>query len=447
MPRLLLLFLSATSTLLSLGQAARLVFNNGAATPGNHPYVVFNPAANAGTYLVIENPTVSGIMQLGMTTGVPVIKSEREENKIRWAMASSTGNYVVPFSTASGVAMPLTLTKATPGIGAGSIIFSTYNSLSVGTAVADGWNNDNYRPSDVTHMHDALTGLLNNSGDAIDRFWIIDAGEGSFAYGAKPTVGLSFGFDPNEANPNNDVSGQNTPGLAGLLLAQRFNYTLNKWNDILPMGVLAGNAMTGVVPSVANFFRSWTLSNSTHPLPIQLVAWEGQCDGRVVLLKWTTASEQDNAYFTIEKSRDGNEWSAIGTVPGAGNSSQMISYSFTDDAPQGLGYYRLRQTDINGTNTVSYTIATGCGTDNGTAIVSAWDDGTYLNLVVSSTIDAVYDLMLMDAQGKVMTTRSSQAINTGSTTLRVDKRDIATGIYMVQLLNSTNMMSRRVHLD
>lgn len=53
----------------------------------------------------------------------------------------------------------------------------------------------------------------------------------------------------------------------------------------------------------------------------------------------------------------------------------------------------------------------------------------------------------MDSQGKVMTTRASQAINTGSTTLQVDKRGIATGIYMVQLFNSTNMMSRRVHLD
>jgi hypothetical protein len=62
-------------------------------------------------------------------------------------------------------------------------------------------------------------------------------------------------------------------------------------------------------------------------------------------------------------------------------------------------------------------------------------------------MDGVYDLTLMDAQGKIITTRASQVINTGITTLRVDKRGISTGIYMVQLLNSTNMMSRRVHLD
>src|SRR5690606_2251428 len=171
------------------------------------------------------------------------------------------------------------------------------------------------------------------------------------------------------------------------------------------------------------------------------------CEGRTVSLKWTTASEQDNAYFTIEKSRDASIWSAIGTVPGARNSSSMISYSFTDDDASVLAYYRLRQTDLNGTTEVSNTIAVGCGVEHGTAIVNAWDDGTYLNLVVSSTLDGVYDLTLTDAQGKVMTTQAAQVINTGSTTLQVDKRGIATGIYMVQLLNNTNMMSRRVHLD
>ncbi len=422
----------------------------------NHPWVVFNPdnnpATNPGTYLVLDNSNSNAITQLGVTTA-PVIKSETELNKIRWATGSATGTYVIPFSTTSGVSMPLSLNKSTAGTGLGSIIFSTYNSLgkTTGSPVITGWNNNNYRPSDVTHMNDEPTGLVNNSENAIDRFWIIDAGEGSYAYTAKPTVNITFGFDPNESFING-VTGNN-PVLNSIsntnLVAQRFNSSINFWYDILPMGAQTSTTeVSGVIPpSPASFYRSWTLSNTLQPLPITLVEWDGQCEDRVVKLTWTTASEQDNHHFTIEKSRNANEWAAIGTVPGAGNSSSMISYSFTDDGAQGLAYYRLRQTDINGTNTVSNVIAAGCGTDNGTAIVNAWDDGDYLNLVVSSTLDAVYDLTLMDAQGKLMTTRASQVINTGSTTLRVDKRGIATGIYMVQLLNSTNVMSRRVHLD
>ncbi|HRQ84564.1 MAG TPA: T9SS type A sorting domain-containing protein, partial [Flavobacteriales bacterium] len=343
-------------------------------------------------------------------------------------------------------AMPLSVQVTTAGSADGSLVFSTYNSLAVGTPVNAGYDNNGYRPSDVTHMHDEPTGTANNSSNAIDRFWIIDAGEGSYAYTTKPAVNITFGFDPVETNGN----GGNDPAIQaanGNLVAQRFNSSLGLWYDILPLGAQSGNTVGSVNPAPADFLRSWTLSNKNLPLPITLAAWEGRCDGGAVKLAWTTASEQDNLFFTIEKSRNATDWAAIGTVPGAVNSSQMIQYSFVDEDAHGLAYYRLRQTDINGSSTVSNTLAVGCGTGNGTAIVNAWDDGGYLNLVVSSTIDGAYDLVLMDAQGKVMASRGAQTINTGTTTLRVDKRDIATGIYVVQLYNSTNMMSRRVHLE
>ncbi|HMN05281.1 MAG TPA: hypothetical protein PKD45_06110 [Flavobacteriales bacterium] len=443
MHRPLLLLFGAVSTFLSYGQAARLVLNNTAATAGQHPYIVFNPAANAGTYLVVDNPATTGITQLGVVTA-PVIKSEREENKIRWATGATTGAYVIPFSTASNVAMPLTVNKTSAGAGAGSLILSTYNSQSVGLAVNAGWDNSAYLPSDVTHIFDMPSGSVNNSANAIDRFWIIDAGEGAYAYTTKPGVTLTFGFDPAEAAINGTPG--NNPSLNGNLVAQRFNSSINKWYDIPVMGSQMGNTVGGVSPSPADFFRSWTLSNTLLPLPVQLVEWNADCDGGNVVLKWTTASEQDNLYFTIEKSRNAQEWTAIGAVPGAVNSSYMISYSFTDDDAQGLAYYRLRQTDINGSSTVSSTIAAGCGKDGGTAIVNAWDDGSDLNVVVSSTADGVYDLILMDAQGKILSIHPTQTVGTGFTTLRVDKRNIATGIYVIQLLNNAHMMARRVHV-
>ena len=458
MYRASLLLLAVGSALISQGQAARLVFDGTGTAINQHPYVVFNPdpnvATNPGAYLVINNSNANAISFAGtLTSNTPIIKSEAEQNKIRWAIANATGTYVLPYSTGGwspDAAMPLTVQVTGAGSGGTmpSIIFSTFNSLgkTTGGPVANGWNNDNYRPSDVTHMNDMPTGTVNNSANAIDRFWIIDGSEGSYAYGVRPTVNITFGFDPREAN----VNGGNSAALNaanGNLVAQRFNAGLNKWYDILPMGAQSGNTVAGVTPSSTDFMRSWTLSNTLLPLPIQLVAWAGKCDGTSILLKWTTASEQNNAFFTIEKSRDAQDWSTIGTVAGAGNSSGMISYSFVDHESQDLAYYRLRQTDLNGTSTVSNTIAVGCGRDNSTDIVNAWDDGTYLNLAVSSTMDGVYDLTLTDAQGKIITTQASQVINTGITTLRVDKRGISTGIYLVQLLNSTNMMSRRVHLD
>lgn len=448
MSRPLLFLLGAATSLISYGQA-RIVFNSASTATGQHPFIVFNPDANAGTYLVIDNSNANAITMAGaVTADVPIIKSEREENKIRWAVGNGVGTYMIPFAsgrTLAGIAMPLTMQVTSAGDANGSVVFSTYNSQSIGTAVTAGWNNDLYKPSDVTHVLDMATGSMNNSANAIDRFWIIDPGESGFAYATRPGINLTFGFDAVETAAN----GGNDPDLAAAnnnLVAQRFNSGIDKWYDIMPMGAQSGSTVIGVAPGGGDWFRSWTLSNIQNPLPIQLLEWDGKCEGKLVRLSWTTASERDNDFFTIEKSLDNESWVAIGTVRGAGNSSHMISYSFVDEGASARAYYRLRQTDFDGTNELSHTIVAGCGNGNGTTIVTAWDDGVDLNLEVSSTLEGIYELTLMDGQGKILMVRPSQVIQTGITVLRMNKRDIATGVYVVRLHNKDDVMTRRVHI-
>jgi hypothetical protein len=86
------------------------------------------------------------------------------------------------------------------------------------------------------------------------------------------------------------------------------------------------------------------------PLPVELISFEVRCrHNKTALLKWVTASELNNDYFSIERSGNGNDFEIIGTVEGNGNSTITINYSFTDDLPdEGISYYRLKQTDYNG---------------------------------------------------------------------------------------------------
>ena len=76
------------------------------------------------------------------------------------------------------------------------------------------------------------------------------------------------------------------------------------------------------------------------------------------MLKWETASEINNDYFIIERSRSAEGFESIGKVPGANNSEQIRYYSFTDHKPwEGINYYRLTQVDFDGERTSSYIIA------------------------------------------------------------------------------------------
>jgi hypothetical protein len=99
---------------------------------------------------------------------------------------------------------------------------------------------------------------------------------------------------------------------------------------------------------------------ATCLLPIELPSFTGDCSGGTRVLNWSTATESNNAYFTIEYSTDGVSWQAAGTVAGAGNSSTMRNYSFTDGALRpGTVYYRLRQTDLDGKSSYSSIISVG----------------------------------------------------------------------------------------
>lgn len=100
------------------------------------------------------------------------------------------------------------------------------------------------------------------------------------------------------------------------------------------------------------------------PLPITLVSFEAFAQQEensqepYVALRWTTAREIDNDFFTIERSTDGESFIEIQRIPGAGNSDAVISYGTSDNTPlHGISYYRLKQTDFDGTFTYSKVVS------------------------------------------------------------------------------------------
>lgn len=90
--------------------------------------------------------------------------------------------------------------------------------------------------------------------------------------------------------------------------------------------------------------------SSISVLPVEFKDFTAEIDSyENVNLKWSTASEKNNAYFTIDKSKDGHNWKIVTEVKGAGNSSTTKDYEAIDQRPfEGISYYRLLQTDFDG---------------------------------------------------------------------------------------------------
>lgn len=415
-----------------MGQA-RLVFNNNAWL-----------RIDNGAWVVIEEPTNAGIQTLG--TGGN-IRSEGEFNRIRWQIRNTTGVYTIPFTTANGVKMPFTY-EAVGGASnepQASICFSTYN---YGALAGTNWDNNTYRPSDVTHMHNYYVGPpSNNSDNVVDRFWLVDPyGGPGFTYSTKPSIRLGFTYDPGaatgEVRTGNAITGASTVG------AQRFNPGPQWWGDYWPAGTWAAgavNSVTNVNVLPADFFRSWTLSNILQPLPVELLRFDAFCDQARVRLSWATASESGTSHFVVERSADAITFESIGEVAASGSSQSLSQYGFVDEHPIAPAYYRLEIADSDGTRDYGPIRESSCD-GGGTAIINAWDGGDVLHVIIQSARDQQVTMRVHDSAGKLMAEELGVALAQGLNSFEIDQHGAAMGVYCLSVIAEEGPLALRVPL-
>ncbi|HHM21318.1 MAG TPA: T9SS type A sorting domain-containing protein [Bacteroidetes bacterium] len=117
---------------------------------------------------------------------------------------------------------------------------------------------------------------------------------------------------------------------------------------------ITGTFTTTTLPSGYTVaYTGTTVTVTKSALPVELVGFSAQLQGENVLLKWETASETNNDYFSIERSTDARHFETIGTISGHGTSLISHEYNFLDKnifeyINNESVYYRLRQNDFNG---------------------------------------------------------------------------------------------------
>jgi hypothetical protein len=177
-----------------------------------------------------------------------------------------------------------------------------------------------------------------------------------------------------------------------------------------------------------------TVSNTSAPLPVTLMAFTAQRVGPDGLLSWRTASELNNAYFQLESSADGTTFLPLpGRVAGAGTSTLAHDYTATDKNLARYGasqvYYRLRQVDTNGASayspvrTVRVPLAAGLALFPNPTRAAATLTGAQPGASV----------VVLDAVGRNVATYVTNASGTAVLAL---PQSLASGVYMVRTSSS-----------
>ncbi|MBS1763502.1 MAG: T9SS type A sorting domain-containing protein [Bacteroidetes bacterium] len=237
----------------------------------------------------------------------------------------------------------------------------------------------------------------------------------------------------------------NSGGVTSLpdLRVARFNG--GSWDNLGNTGT-TGSVAAGTITSDSTAdFGPVTLASVIpypgNPLPVELINFDGKRQSDYIQLHWVTSSEKNNDYFTIQKSLNGQTYSDLARVSGAGTTNNYSIYYLNDEHPApGINYYKLFQTDFDGTTVEKAMTAVRYSNDIKDFIVIP--DRQNQQIIVQMNADAVtsYNLRLTDASGKLI-----RQIPFKSQTLKIDASLLANGVYFISVQTADSVLNKRIY--
>ena len=182
-------------------------------------------------------------------------------------------------------------------------------------------------------------------------------------------------------------------------------------------------------------------------LPIDLVSFEAVPAEDGINLRWTTATEQHNDHFDVLRSQDGVAFAPIGTLPGSGDSQHTVNYALVDSQPiEGVSYYRLRQTDTDGSSTLHTVISVRWARTHVDLVVFPDPARDACTLAFVSAQGGLVEWALLDAFGRTVRL-GTRAVETGANRMLLDITGLAQGLYRARITQEGRQRSAPLVID
>ncbi len=299
-----------------------------------------------------------------------------------------TNGYAMADNEAAGFVLPIGQSTYAP-----LIINST---LAAGTSVKGAWYDA--KPSNST--------------------FIIEAGGGA---------GAQFDFLPGYYDLTASAAGISVkPTVPASAVAATHLLGTTDGNNFTDMGLATTNA---TLPAGVYQLR---FANKGIILPLSITQFIASKQGRTSLLNWVVAGEQNIANYTVERSSDGRNFSAIGSQPSLGNTSIERTYTFTDLQPfNGTNYYRLKVIEKDGK--VSYTSIRILNWSNA-VVISLFPNPTKDNVTVTG-LESGMVISLVSENGQVVKRMAAQ-----NSTVQVSMAMLSSGAYYIQVTDKEGLL-------
>ncbi|MBC7863138.1 MAG: T9SS type A sorting domain-containing protein [Bacteroidia bacterium] len=226
------------------------------------------------------------------------------------------------------------------------------------------------------------------------------------------------------------------PGTAANYVLLARNSTASNFSIVSGTSVsVSGDRIIFLVDAsniTTNFYYTVGTTNpTTSPLPIELLNFDAVVCERNVCLNWATATEHNNDFFTIDKSKNGTDFEFVSQTDAVGNSFSTSTYSSIDVSPyEGISYYRLKQTDVNGTYTYSNLVPAEFISAAHIIVYPNPNSGT-MQVSYSLKAEEKGEFTIYDAVGKQV---SSFRLPNSEKTFSINAADIEDGVYFFKYI-------------
>ncbi len=192
-------------------------------------------------------------------------------------------------------------------------------------------------------------------------------------------------------------------------------------------------------------------NSGNQALPVELTSFNASADGKVVTLRWQTATELNNYGFEIQRKHNNEEWMEIGFVEGAGNSEATQNYSYIDNTVfSGIYSYRLKQIDAGGSFKYSTVIEVDAGNIPEGFVLeqnypNPFNPSTTIKFALAETQNA--ELKIYDVLGNEVATLFNGIADGGKVYEAVfNAVSLSSGIYFYRLETKNKVENRKMLL-
>lgn len=187
-------------------------------------------------------------------------------------------------------------------------------------------------------------------------------------------------------------------------------------------------------------FSHFGIGKINKNLPVELSYFRALCDNEKTDLHWSTVSESNNDFFTLEKSSNSLSFDFLALIPGAGNSNQITNYSYTDEEPfAGTTYYRLSQTDYDGASEILGVTASDCDSDENNIVIYPNPANSIVYLYLDDDAEETFNIDIYNNIGELVYQKKVNTV-AGKNIFTFLTNNFAEGLYTV-VINHPSMFN------